>query len=80
MGGAEDEEGRVMGISHICGPFRPALERMGRVAYEAYEDSIGLRRLLRWEELSQDRRNAWIDAAGAVLGEDQMARDRAPTP
>lgn len=64
-----------MAISNIKGPFRPSLEKMGQRAYEAFERANGFSPCVEWHTLPLYRRNAWIDAAAAAVGEDQMQRE-----
>ena len=48
---------------------------MGQRAYEAFEKANGFSPCVEWHSLPLYRRNAWIDAAAAAVGEDQMQRE-----
>jgi hypothetical protein len=58
----------------IRGPFKASFEKAGQAAYEAYEKAMGFSPCVDWRKLPLYRRSAWIDAAAAVLGEDQSQR------
>ena len=76
-----EPEGRqvVMSVATDRGPFRAAFERCGKRAYEAYEKAMGWVTCA-WSQLPPDHRNAWIEAAAAAIGEDEMRKEQERKP
>jgi hypothetical protein len=62
-------------VSAPRGPFKAHYERSGARAYEAYEKAMGFSPCVEWRKLPLYRRNAWIEAAVAAIGDDQMERE-----
>lgn len=67
-------------MSRERGPIRSAFERCGQRAYEAWQRELVevMAARLPWGDLSSHVRAAWIEAAAAAIGEDQMRKDEAP--